>query len=139
MLALQSISILIPLYFPLTVTLFPVFSLSNHTLLGLNFSFFFYFIFLFFCEGTWSDDACVNLRYRSLKVTWTWRKKVRWEIKKAFVRWFLKALYANLLICVFLQVPSLYSVKEVTFCCLCTSFSVKLTLFFEAPMSVLEE
>lgn len=45
----------------------------------------------------------------------------------------------NLLICVFLQVPSLYSVKKVTCVTRRTSFSVKLTLFFEAPMSVLEQ
>jgi len=44
--------------------------------------------------------------------------------KESLCKVVLKALYANLLICVFLQVPSLYSVKRVT----CVTF---------APASVL--
>lgn len=45
-----------------------------------------------------------------------------------------QALYANLLTCVFLQVPSLSCVKEGDECYLFTSFSIKyFTLFYEAP------
>ena len=59
--------------------------------------------------------------------------------KESLCKVVLKALYANLLICVFLQVPSLYSVKKVTWVTFAPASVLKLTLFFEAPMSVLEE
>lgn len=58
--------------------------------------------------------------------------------KESLCKVVLKALYANLLICVSAS-AILVQCSEGNMGYLCTSFSVKLTLFFEAPMSVLEE